>query len=54
MFRASRYLAELELYQPDILLACRQAIQGALAILISYGLMKPHFLPARMTLLIML
>lgn len=29
MFRASRYLAELELYQPDILLACRQAIQGA-------------------------
>lgn len=29
MFRASRYLAELEAFQPDILKACRQALAGA-------------------------
>ena len=28
LFRASRYLAELELHRPDILAACRQAMQG--------------------------
>ncbi|WP_019411705.1 mannose-1-phosphate guanylyltransferase/mannose-6-phosphate isomerase [Pseudomonas psychrophila] len=28
MFRASRYLQELELYRPDILAACRQALAG--------------------------
>ncbi len=28
MFRASRYLQELELYRPDILAACRQALDG--------------------------
>ncbi len=28
MFRADRYLAELEQYRPDILLACRAALQG--------------------------
>ncbi|WP_100634486.1 mannose-1-phosphate guanylyltransferase/mannose-6-phosphate isomerase [Pseudomonas qingdaonensis] len=29
MFRASRYLAELEAFQPDILKACQQALAGA-------------------------
>ncbi|WP_409278813.1 mannose-1-phosphate guanylyltransferase/mannose-6-phosphate isomerase [Pseudomonas defluvii] len=29
MFRASRYLAELEAFQPDILKVCRQALAGA-------------------------
>ena len=28
LFRASRYLAELELHRPDILAACQQAMQG--------------------------
>lgn len=28
LFRASRYLAELELHRPDILAACRQAMRG--------------------------
>ncbi|MBC2769847.1 mannose-1-phosphate guanylyltransferase/mannose-6-phosphate isomerase [Pusillimonas minor] len=28
MFRASRYLEELERFRPDILLACRRALQG--------------------------
>ncbi|NCB59256.1 MAG: mannose-1-phosphate guanylyltransferase/mannose-6-phosphate isomerase [Gammaproteobacteria bacterium] len=28
LFRASRYLAELELHRPDILTACQQAMQG--------------------------